>query len=206
MAYFPFFVELSGQSGLIVGGGTVALRKAGKLLPYGPKLTVVAPEILPQLAALPGVQLLARPFQPQDLDGQSFVIAAADDPAVNRLVASLARERGIPVNAADSKEDSTFLFPALVRRGELSVGISTSGASPTAAVWLKDQVEALLPQHLEEILLSLEQLRPQLTQGPLSPAQRHALLPRLFSAALAQGRPLDPDQVQAMIQEEVPHS
>lgn len=205
MAYFPFFVELSGRSGLIVGGGAVALRKAGKLLPYGPKLTVVAPEILPQLAALPGVQLLARPFQPQDLDGQSFVIAAADDPAVNRLVASLARERGIPVNAADSKEDSTFLFPALVRRGELSVGISTSGASPTAAVWLKDQVEALLPQHLEEILLWLEQLRPQLTQA-LSPAQRHALLPRLFSAALAQGRPLDPDQVQAMIQEEVPHS
>lgn len=206
MAYFPFFVELSGRSGLIVGGGTVALRKAGKLLPYGPRLTVVAPEILPQLAALPGVQLLARPFQPQDLDGQSFVIAAADDPAVNRLVSSLARERGIPVNAADSKEDSTFLFPALVRRGELSVGISTSGASPTAAVWLKDQVEHLLPQHLEEILLWLEQLRPQLTQGPLSPAQRHALLPRLFSAALAQGHPLDHDQVQAMIQEEVPHS
>lgn len=206
MAYFPFFVELSGRSGLIVGGGTVALRKVGKLLPYGPRLTVVAPEILPQLAVLPGVELLSRPFQPQDLDGQSFVIAAADDPAVNRLVAGLARERGIPVNAADSKEDSTFLFPALVRRGELSVGISTSGASPTAAVWLKDQVEALLPQHLEEILLWLEQLRPQLTQGPLSPAQRHALLPRLFSAALAQGRPLDPDQVQAMIQEEVPHS
>lgn len=206
MAYFPFFVELSGRSGLIIGGGTVALRKAGKLLPYDPRLTVVAPEILPQLAALPGVELLSRPFHPQDLDGQSFVIAAADDPAVNRLVASLARERGIPVNAADSKEDSTFLFPALVRRGELSVGISTSGASPTAAVWLKDQVEALLPQHLEEILLWLEQLRPQLTQGPLSPAQRHALLPRLFSAALEQGRPLDPDQVQAMIQEEVPHS
>ena len=206
MAYFPFFVELSGRSGLIVGGGTVALRKAGKLLPYGPKLTVVAPEILPQLAALPGLQLLARPFQPQDLEGQSFVIAAADDPAVNRLLASLARKRGIPVNTADSKEESTFLFPALVRRGELSVGISTSGASPTAAVWLKDQVETLLPQHLEEILLWLEQLRPQLTQGPLSPTQRHALLPRLFSAALEQGRPLDPHQVQAMIQEEVPHS
>ena len=51
MAYFPFFVELSGQSGLIVGGGTVALRKAGKLLPYGPRLTVVAPDILTQLAA-----------------------------------------------------------------------------------------------------------------------------------------------------------
>lgn len=206
MAYFPFFVELSGRSGLIVGGGTVALRKAGKLLPYGPRLTVVAPEILPQLAALPGVELLSRPFQPQDLEGQSFVIAAADDPAVNRLVANLARKRGIPVNAADSKEDSTFLFPALIRRGELSVGISTSGASPTAAVWLKDQVEHLLPQHLEEILLWLEQLRPQLTQGPLSPAQRHALLPRLFSAALEQGRPLNHDQVQAMIQEEVPHS
>ncbi len=64
MAYFPFFVELSGKKGLIVGGGTVALRKAEKLLPYGPELTLAAPRLLPGLEALPGLTLLRCPFGP----------------------------------------------------------------------------------------------------------------------------------------------
>ena len=68
MAYFPFFVDLSGQRGLIVGGGTVALRKAEKLLPYGPELTVVAPEPIQALTALP-VTLERRRFRETDLEG-----------------------------------------------------------------------------------------------------------------------------------------
>ena len=93
MAYFPMFVELEGRPCLIVGGGAVALRKARKLLPYGPCLTVVAQSFVPELEALEG--------------------------------AALCRARRIPVNAVDDKDNCTFLFPALVRRGPLSIGIST---------------------------------------------------------------------------------
>ena len=88
MAYFPFFVDLSGQRGLIVGGGTVALRKAEKLLPYGPALTVVAPEPVSELAALP-VELTRREFQPEDLDRADFVIAATDTEAANHRLSAL---------------------------------------------------------------------------------------------------------------------
>ena len=69
MAYFPFFVDLNGKTGLIVGGGAVALRKARKLLPYGPRLTVVAPALRPEFQELEGVALLRRPFEEADLEG-----------------------------------------------------------------------------------------------------------------------------------------
>ena len=130
MAYFPFFVDLSGREGLIVGGGAVALRKVQKLLPYGPRLTVVAPEISPKFEELEQVDLCRRPFAAVDLDGCDFAVAATNDRQLNHYVAELCGQRRIPVNVADSKEDSAFLFPALLRRGELSVGVSASGAGP----------------------------------------------------------------------------
>lgn len=163
MAYFPFFVDLSGQRGLIVGGGTVALRKAEKLLPYGPELTVVAPEPIPDLTALP-VTLERRRFRETDLEGAGFVIAATDDREENHRISVLCRGQNIPVNAVDDREACSFLFPALVRRGNLSVGISTGGSSPTAAVWLKEQIEGILPEHTEEILTWLEGQRPILKE------------------------------------------
>ena len=160
MSYFPFFMEMEGRPGLIVGGGVVACRKVEKLLPYGPRLTVVAPEIAPEIAAVNGLTLLRRPFRPEDLEGMVFVISAA--PPVNRQVAELCHERHLPVNVVDDRELCSFLFPALVKRGSLSVGISTGGASPTAAIYLKEQIAALLPENFEELLAFLDSLRPAL--------------------------------------------
>lgn len=190
MGYFPFFVQLQSVPGLIVGGGTVALRKAEKLLPYGPRLTVTAPEIGAELARLPGLTLVRRPFRPEDVEGMAFVIAASGDAALNRQVAGLCRERGIPVNVVDDKEACSFLFPALVKRGELSVGISTGGSSPTAAIWLKEQIGALLPQGLEDILAWLEEQRPILKARCPEEKDRARGFSNLFAACLEAGRPL----------------
>ena len=189
MAYFPFFVDLEGQRGLIVGGGTVALRKAEKLLPYGPALTVVAPEPVSELAALP-VELTRREFQPEDLDRADFVIAATDNEEENHRISALCQGRKIPVNVVDDKEACSFLFPALVRRGNLSVGVSTGGSSPTAAIWLKEQIEGLLPEQTEEILTWLEVQRPLLKERLPDQRARAACFARLFAACLALGRPL----------------
>ena len=163
MPWFPMFVQLKGAEALLVGGGTVALRKAEKLLPYGPHIKVVAPDIIPELAALPGLTLCRRPFEEKDLQGTpALVIAATDAPALNRNIAALCREKRIPVNVVDDPEACGFFFPALVRRGRLSVGISTGGASPTAAVWLKERIESILPPHFGTALDRLEALRPAL--------------------------------------------
>lgn len=199
MAYFPFFVELSGKKGLIVGGGTVALRKVEKLLPYGPNLTVAAPELVPELAARPELTLLQRDFGAELLDGMSFVIAATDDVAVNHEISALCREQGILVNVVDDPDECTFLFPAVVKRGDLSVGISTAGASPTAAVWVKQQVEALLPEGIEEILAYLNEIRP-VVKTFVPEARRAELFARLFRACMEVGRPLEEEELQNLLE------
>ena len=99
MAYFPFFMDLSGKRGLVAGGGPVALRKIQKLLPYGPSLTVAAGRISPEIAAIPGLELLRENFSPALLEGRFFVIAATDSRTLNReIAADLLEEAGSPVD------------------------------------------------------------------------------------------------------------
>lgn len=201
MSYFPFFVDLSGRRGLIVGGGAVALRKIQKLLPYGPVLTAAAPAFCPGLRDTAGVTLLERPFSPEDLDRCDFVIAATDDRALNHQIAELCGARRLPVNVADCKEDCSFLFPALIQRGALSVGISTGGAGPTAAVYLKERFTELLPEGFEEILAFLETAR-ETVKGALpgEEARRKRLLAQLFYDCMEVGRPLSQAELTKKIQ------
>lgn len=199
MAYFPFFVDLRDRPGLVVGGGRVAARKVRTLLPFGPRLTLCAPALLPELEALPGLTVRREPFSPALLEGAFFVLAATDDRALNRRVARLCRERGIPVNVAAPGEESTFLFPSVVQRGPLTVGISTGGTSPSAAHYLREQIEGLLPEHVEDILLWMDAVRQELKDGPLSQSQRSARLSRLFAAALQAGRPLSQEESRTLL-------
>ncbi len=190
MSCFPFFMDIGGKPALVAGGGTVALRKIEKLLPYGPHLTVVAPVIAEEIAALPGLRILHRPFQAEDLEGMAFVIAATAERKTNRQIASLCHRRGILVNVVDDPAACTFLFPALVKRGELSVGVSTGGASPSAAIYLKEQIETLLPGNLEEILNFLKDIRPTVQAALPEEDQRSQALSLLFRRCLERGRGL----------------
>lgn len=193
MPWFPFFVNLEQAQGLVVGGGTVALRKVEKLLPYGPQLTVVAPDICPSLASLPGLNLCCRPFAEADLTPcPAFVIAATGDKALNHRIAALCRERRIPVNVVDDPVACSFFFPALVQRGRLSVGISTGGASPTAALWLKEKIEALLPPNFAHILDRLEHRRASVKAQEPDEARRAARFRADFELAMTATPPLEP--------------
>lgn len=199
MAYFPFFIDLDQKPGLVVGGGPVAARKIRTLLPYGPRLTVCAPSVLPELEALPGLAVRKEPFSPDLLEGAFFVIAATDDRELNRRIAGLCRARNLPVNVADPGIESTFLFPSVVQRGPMTIGISTGGTSPTAAHVLKEQIEGLLPGNLEEILLWMDGVREELKGSALSQPQRSTCLSRLFSAALQAGGPLSREETQSLL-------
>lgn len=196
MSCFPFFMEIGGRPALIAGGGTVALRKIEKLLPYGPRLTVAAPDISAEIEALPGLRLLRRPFRPGDLEGMAFAVAATADRAVNRRIAALCRARSIPVNVVDDPAACTFLFPALVKRGELSIGISSGGASPSAAVFVKDRVEALLPDHIEDILDFLKAVRPGVKAALPEEEVRARAFAALFRRCLEEGRGLTAPEIE----------
>lgn len=160
MAYFPFMIELSEAVGLIVGAGSVAYDKALRISEYGARLRVVAPTVDERFSGLPNVELTRRPFVDADItDDLAFVIAATKDVELNRQVANRSRAKRIPVNVVDSKEDSSFIFPATLRRGEAVVAVSTGGASPTVASVVKELIDALLPDQLGAVVKTLGDYR-----------------------------------------------
>lgn len=199
MSYFPFFVDIQDAPALIVGGGTVALRKVEKLLPYGADLTVIAPELCAELRELP-VKIEQRHVQPEDIDVHwQFVVAASDDAGTNRLISRLCREQRIPVNVVDVQEECSFVFPCLIQRGKLSIGISSSGASPTLAIHLKNQVSQLIPDHVEELLDFLEAQRKWVrTEIPTEP-QRTRLYKAMLEQCLALNRTLTEREIAALV-------
>jgi len=134
---YPVNLRLAGQRCLVVGGGSVARSKVQGLLECGALVTVVAPEIRPDLASLDGVTSEVRAYGEDDLGEYALVITATDDPEVNRLVARDARALGVWVNSADDPANCTFILPARVRQGPLLVTFATGGHSPALATWLR---------------------------------------------------------------------
>lgn len=202
MAYFPMFTDLEGKNVLIIGGGTVALRKCEKLKDYGARITVAAPEIMPELAKMSDAQLYAK-FTPNMLAERDMVIAATNKRSVNAEAAKLCREQGIPINVVDDKELCSFIFPSLIKRGALSIGISTAGASPSAAVWIKERVTELLPENIEEILAYLEALRPEVAKRIVGEESARArVYKELLSCCIARGAPLSDEETQEYLNSE----
>ncbi len=179
MTLFPFFEDIEGKRFLMVGGGRVAAARLERLRLFTDQVTVVARE-----SGIPGAVL--REFRPSDLDGADYVIGASDDRELNRRVARLCRERGLPVNIVDDISLSTFVFPSVVRRGALTVGITTAGKSPAYARYLRRQIEAMLPQELEASLDELGDLRETLRHTVPDQRQRAELLKKRMAELLCE--------------------
>ena len=200
MPHFPMFVSLTDQTVLVIGGGTVALRKIQKLLPYEPACQVIAPQILPEITALPKVTAFCRSFEESDLEPvPAMVIAATDDSALNHRISALCQERHIPVNVADDPAACSFLFPALVQQGSFSAGISTGGASPTAAVYFKERLQEVLPDNLDAILSWLEAQRPSLKATIPDQSRRAGIFRRIFESCMKKGAPRNCQELESCI-------
>src|SRR3954464_7409385 len=145
----PLFLNLSGRTVLLVGGGPVATAKLRQLLAAGARVRVVAPEVTAEIESLAAQRLSfhRRPFIPSDLDGVWLVVAAAA-PEVNRQVAEVAERLRIFVNAVDDPANATAFLSGVVRRDGVTLAVSTSGAAPALTALLREGLDALLPQDL----------------------------------------------------------
>jgi uroporphyrin-III C-methyltransferase/precorrin-2 dehydrogenase/sirohydrochlorin ferrochelatase len=175
------------------------LRKVEKLLPFGAAVRVVAPDVLCAFDTLSGVQVQRRCFVPQDIDGCALVVAATNDEALNAHIAALCRTAHIPVNTVDDPQNCTFFFPALVQRGTMTVGITSGGASPSASVWAKEQIDALLPTQMGDILQYLADTR---YNSSANASQSAALRKACFRHCMELGRPLTSDEEEALSRQE----
>jgi len=154
---YPVFLKLAGRRVLLVGGGTVAAGKLEGLLAAGAEVTVVAPEIRPEIER-PGVELQRRAFEARDLEGAWWVVAAA--PAdVNRQVQAAAEARHLFVNAVDDPAHATAYLGGIVRREGVIIAISTGGRAPALAGLLREALEAWLPADLDRWLAAADEAR-----------------------------------------------
>ena len=147
--HYPAFLDLRNRPVLVVGGGMIAERKVETLLETGALVTVVSPEITEQLrnhAQSRRITLLQRVFASADIDGMSLVISATDDPETQTHVASVAASKNVFVNTVDKPELCSFIVPAILRRGDITIAISTAGKSPALAAELRVRLGRVLTE------------------------------------------------------------
>jgi precorrin-2 dehydrogenase len=176
---FPIFLKLAERPCLVVGGGAVAEAKMQGLVRCGAHVRVVAPEASPGIRETAGsghVVWDQRPFVPSDLAGIFLVVAATNSRELHQEIFRLCRQAGILCNAVDEPERCDFYFPAVVRRGELQIAISTGGLSPALAQRLRKELEQQFGPEWEEWVAQLGRTREELQSIPMPPEQRKRLL------------------------------
>ena len=150
---------------VVVGGGHVAARKVEGLLAAEAQVKVISPELVPELELLMeagDITALKRSYQEGDLDGAFLVIAATDDNTVNQAIWAEATKRGCLINVVDDPEQSTFILPAVMQRGEMSIAITTGGGSPALARRLRERLENIIGPEYGTLTELMAELRPEL--------------------------------------------
>lgn len=180
------FVTLEAKRVLVIGAGALAEHKVRALAPFGADITIAAPEKPGGWAQ--NCHWIQSTYHRELLEGADCVICAIDDKEVSARISQDCIKKKIPVNVVDEKDKCTFLFGSMITRGPLSIGISTDGASPSAARWLKEQIEDIIPADFDGLLERLAQERQGILASVENPQQRSRILKARFFELLEEKR------------------
>jgi uroporphyrin-III C-methyltransferase / precorrin-2 dehydrogenase / sirohydrochlorin ferrochelatase len=183
MRYYPIFLDLKDRKAIIVGGGEEALRKIRLLLKSDARISVIAEDLHEELRAEPGIHWLAHKFAPHLLDNAAIVYTA--DPDLNEAVSAAAKARGIPVNAVDAPDISTFITPSIVDRDPVVIAIGTEGTAPVLGQGLRARIDAMLPQALGALARRAEALRGRVAEEVPHGNRRRSFWTRFFFGDVA---------------------
>ena len=170
-SYYPVFINVRQEKCLVVGGGEVALRKVQALLEHGAEVQVISPALCPelnQLARNKRITVLPREYKPGDLTGIFLTIAATDDRETNHKVAAEAKRLRIMINVVDDPEQSNFIVPACLYRGDLTIAVSTAGGSPALARKIKSRLEQVYGQDYSALLDLVKEVRGELKKQAIT--------------------------------------
>ena len=171
MSYFPIVVEMTGRRCLVIGGGAVAERKIAGLLEVGAEVTVISPKVTEAISHWSknnSIQLTARCYQNGDLSGHELVFVATDDADVNDRVYQEGKSCGAWVNAADDPARCDFILPAVIRRGDLTVAVSTGGASPAATRAIREELDDYFTDDYVQLVQVAAEVRMALKEKSLN--------------------------------------
>lgn len=190
MGVFPLFVDLKDKPCVVVGGGGIASRKIDILLRFEAALTVIAPEINGEVQELGNqgrIKIIEKEYSEQYINNAFLVVAATSSAGINEKVYMDARARNIQVNTVDDPDKCTFFFPSVVKRGDLTVGISTSGNYPALSKKVRKITEEIITEEYTEILKLLGDFRGRIKKGSLSQQDREKILKQVVNEFYDQG-------------------
>jgi precorrin-2 dehydrogenase/sirohydrochlorin ferrochelatase len=182
MAKYPIFLELGDRRVVLVGGGAVAVRKAESLLEAGARLVVVAykpSDAILDLCTRHGAELIRAKYSKQYIAQAVLVIAATDNPEVNKQVYKDCQELEILCNVVDQPRLCDFFVPAVVKRGDLQIAIGTGGYAPAYAGHLRKKLETLFTEEHGQFLAEIERARREIIDRIPESADRKAILGKL---------------------------
>jgi precorrin-2 dehydrogenase/sirohydrochlorin ferrochelatase len=187
MRYYPVNLDIRKRHCLVVGGGRVGARKVDTLLQCGATVTVISPRVVPPLIQLAGkkaILLKQRPYRTEDMDGMFLVIGATDDEALNRRIHADAERRNLLCNIADRPAICNFILPAIVRRGDFVMAISTAGKSPAFAKHIRQRLENHFGPEYGTLLDLMGAIRTRLLAEAHAPEAHKPLFEQLIAGDL----------------------
>jgi len=203
--YYPVFWNLAGKRCVVIGGGNIATRKVKDLLAAGAQVCLVSPEVGRTLSALieaGKVKYLGARYLREYLEDARLVIGATSDKDLNRQIAADAAAMHIPVNIVDVPELCDFIVPASVKRGALTIAVSTSGASPALAKKIREELETIYGEEYAMFLAVLQQVREVVLARGAKETENKKIFTALVDSALLQAlKDNDVPRAEAIVQE-----
>jgi siroheme synthase-like protein len=169
--YYPIFLNLAGKKCIVIGGGTVALRKIEALLDFGGMTTVISPKICPEVRRLHDsgrIRFIPREYTVGDLIGASIAISATGNSQANRDVIAEAKKNNVLLNIVDSPGESDFILPAYIRKNDITIAISTGGRSPALAKKIKTIMQTEFDDEEASLLDLISEVRKEVKSSHLT--------------------------------------
>ncbi|MEG6565396.1 bifunctional precorrin-2 dehydrogenase/sirohydrochlorin ferrochelatase [Thermoanaerobacterium saccharolyticum] len=170
MAYYPIMLNITNKNCLVVGGGKVAYRKILSLFEFGATITVLSSSFIDEILELcksHKIKLVKRNYQKNDVENYFLVVVATNDRLINKEISDECKKKNILVNVVDDKELSTFIVPSVMKKGDLTISVSTNGKSPLLARRIKEMLENMFENDVENLIVELSNARDKLKTIPI---------------------------------------
>lgn len=209
MMYFPVFTQIEGKRCLIVGGGKVAARKVHTLLQYGADIVVIAKKVCDEIKEVLHEKSIFEDFikneesdfLEKEIQKAFLVVAATSSREENHRTAELCHAYHILVNVADSEAESSFIFPSVVRKGNISIGINSGTGSPAVSKQIRRQIEKAVPDYYADIAIFMGELRQYVKANFEEEAMRRYILKTAAAKAFSKERVLTENEIKEIIRQ-----
>lgn len=199
MTLFPFFQDITDKTFLVIGAGQVASGKVNQIRKFTNHIIIIAPKTEMEI---PGdIQWIEREYQPEDIQLGDYIIGATSCHEVNARIAADANQAGKPVNIVDAPGLCTFIFPSLIKRGDLTVAITSNGKSPSITQYVRKQIEEVVPESIEGILDRMGELRNVVPREIQDYHTRALVYRQVLSSLIESDNELSDEDVQKIIEE-----